>query len=149
MSYSYIGSFQFLKRIKSLHTDLEIIYNLLLQEKKYQKRKKKKRVKELIYASQLHYGSWCYFNYADFGTRKLFIELTESGADYCRVGASIAKPGRSGRSFPFIYLVEVEGRGFKSHLGLGFFFRVLLKLISCCCCFIFNLFIYLFIYFRY
>ena len=57
MSYSYIGSFQFLKRIKSLHTDLEIIYNLLLQEKKYQKRKKKKRVKELIYASQLHYGS--------------------------------------------------------------------------------------------
>ena len=31
-----------------------------------------------------------------------------------------------------------EGRGFKSHLGLGFFFRVLLKLISCCCCFIFN-----------
>ena len=31
-----------------------------------------------------------------------------------------------------------EGHGFKSHLGLGFFFRVLLKLISCCCCFIFN-----------
>ena len=45
MSYSYIGSFQFLKRIKSVHTDLEIIYNLLLQAKKYQKRKKEKEGK--------------------------------------------------------------------------------------------------------
>ena len=47
-------------------------------------------------------------NYADFGTQKLFIDLTESGADYCRVGASIVKPGRSGRSFAFIYLFILD-----------------------------------------
>ena len=32
------------------------------------------------------------------------LELTESGVDYYRVGASISKPGRSGWSFAFIYL---------------------------------------------
>ena len=69
-----------------------------------EKERKERRIKELIYASQSHYGSWCYYNYANFGTQKLFIQLTKSGADYCRVGASIAKPGRSGRSFAFIYL---------------------------------------------
>ena len=40
----------------------------------------------------------------ELGTQKLLIELTRSGADYCRVGASIAQSGRSGRSFAFIYL---------------------------------------------
>ena len=34
---------------------------------------------------------------------------------------------------------QIKSNQIKSHLGLGFFFRVLLKLISCCCCFIFNI----------
>ena len=38
------------------------------------------------------------------GPKICSLELTESGADYCRVGASISEPGRSGWSFAFIYL---------------------------------------------
>ena len=35
-------------------------------------------IKELIYASGSYYGSWCYYNYADFRTQKFLKELTPS-----------------------------------------------------------------------
>ena len=67
----------------------------MLQEKKYQKGKGRKEDKGLLYASII---------VRTLGHKKFVIELTESGADYCRASASIAKLGQSGRSFAFNYL---------------------------------------------
>ena len=49
--------------------------HLFLQEKKYQKRNKEKEDKGI---------NICYYHRADFWTQIVFIQLTESGADYCR-----------------------------------------------------------------
>ena len=40
-------------------------------------------IKELIYASRSDYGSWCYYNCADFRTQKLLKDWTNpKRADY-------------------------------------------------------------------
>ena len=49
--WAILFKYWLIQRIKSLHTDLKIIYNLLLQEKNIKKERKEKRIKELIYAS--------------------------------------------------------------------------------------------------
>lgn len=53
-----------------------------------------------------------YYHSADFWTQKLFIQLTESGTDYYRVGASMQNQvGRVGVlpsiSYLFIYLFRM------------------------------------------
>ena len=47
----------------------------------------------------------CYYHRADFWIQIVFIQLGQEPITADRVGASIAKPGRSGRSFAFNFIL--------------------------------------------